>query len=141
MTREEVMQSNSLKKRFCKDYNIPITVFANPYFYQRLETIDKVQPCIHNFEMFCEEMEKYGNEQDYFENYNATKEKIINAIKENAEYNCFNYAQILSDIAYPKKNLYSSGNDGCVFVSIDMRKANFSALQEWSPKIFNDCQT
>ena len=56
MTKDEIMESISLKKRFCKDYNIPIAVYDNPYFMQRLTIVDKVKPCLVNFIDFCKEL-------------------------------------------------------------------------------------
>lgn len=141
MLRDEVMQSIALKKRFCKDNNLPIAVFDNPYFYQRLQIINEIKPCLDAFERFCDELQKYDCEQDYFEYYNSVKDKVITDIKENLEYNCFNHAALECSYCCSKKNLYAEENDGKVFVSIDMKKANFSALHHWSPAIFNNCNT
>ena len=33
-----------LRERFCKDTNIPINIFIEPYFSERFEYIDKVLP-------------------------------------------------------------------------------------------------
>lgn len=141
MLREEVMQSIALKKRFCKDYSLPITVYDNPYFYQRLQTINEIKPCLEQFERFCDELVSYNNEQEYFEYYNSVKDKVITGIKENPEYNCFNHTALESIYCCPKRNLYIEENDGKIFVSLDMKKANFSALHHWSPAIFNNCNT
>ena len=40
MKREDVLKSIGLKKRFCKDCNLPINLFDEPYFMQRLKTLD-----------------------------------------------------------------------------------------------------
>ena len=36
------MYSTTLKKRFCKDTNIPINLFQEPYFSERLKLYDNV---------------------------------------------------------------------------------------------------
>lgn len=90
MTRDEVLNSIQLKKRFCKDCNLPIAVFDNPYFYQRLCTLDILYDCVDKFDQFCFEMMNFANEQSYFEYYNSVKDAMINHIKENAEYQRFN---------------------------------------------------
>jgi hypothetical protein len=141
MTRDEALQSISLKKRFCKDYNIPIAVYDNPYFMQRLNIINIVKPCVEAFEIFCKELESYNCEQDYFEYYNQVKDNIITDIKENVEFNAFSYNQYTVNSQYPRKNVYVEDNNGLVFMSLDMKKANFSALHYWSSSIFNYCDT
>lgn len=141
MLRDDVMQSIALKKRFCKDYNLPIVVYDNPYFYQRLRTINEIKPCLEQFERFCKELAFYNDEQEYFEYYNSVKDRVITDIKNNPEYSCFNHAALESFYCYPKRNLYIEENNGKTFVSLDMKKANFSALHHWSPAIFNNCDT
>lgn len=144
MTRDEVLNSIQLKKRFCKDCNLPIAVFDNPYFYQRLCTLDILYDCVDKFDQFCFEMMNFANEQSYFEYYNSVKDAMINHIKENAEYQRFNEQDFrnvakISDIG--KRNLYVEQNNGGVFISIDMKKANFSALKHFSKEIFDGCST
>lgn len=141
MRREDVLNSISLKKRFCKDYNIPIAVYDNPYFMQRLNIVNIVKPCIEEFEIFCKELEAYDCEQDYFEYYNQVKDSIITDIKENVEFNTFSHNQYTTVCQYPRRNVYIEDNNGVVFISLDMKKANFSALHYWSDSIFNGCDT
>lgn len=143
MTKEEALNSIQLKKRFCKDYNIPIALFDNPYFYERLTTLDTIFHCIKQFNLFCEEMQQFKNEQDYFEYYNQVKDNMITDIRSNPMYQ-----QFLNDdgvIQVPKqsignRNVYIEENDDKVFISIDMKKANFSVLHFYSRDIFR-CDT
>lgn len=144
MTRDEVLNSIQLKKRFCKDCNLPISVFDNPYFYQRLCALDILYDCVDKFDNFCFELANYHDEQSYFEYYNSVKDTIINHIKDNNEYQKFNEQDIkntdrVKDVS--KKNLYVEQNNGGVFISIDMKKANFSALKHFSKDIFDGCDT
>ena len=148
MTREEVMNSISLKKRFCKDCNLPIVVFDNPYFYERLQTIDVLFNCIYKFDVFCLELQQFANEQDYFEYYNKVKDSIIDFIKAEDEYNAFinsNYSMVLypyyNESIASKRNVYVKDNNGGAFISIDMKKANFSAIKHYSPEIFDGADT
>lgn len=142
MNKQDVLESIALKKRFCKDCNIPMSVYDNPYFYNRLLVMDRVFDCVQKFELFCSELDKFGSEQDYFEEYNRVKEEMISAIKENKDYIEFNHSSIpkkLSDAT--KRNLYVESNDNCTFISIDMKQANFSALKYYSGNIFCGCET
>lgn len=142
MTREEIMQSISLKKRFCKDNNLPIVVYDNPYFYQRLEIIDQVIPCVDMFEQFCIEVMHFKQEQDYFEYYNSVKDATINFLKDNAAFAEFNTRKVTMPQSYvSKQNLYVEDNAGKRFISLDMKKANFSALRFYNEEIFGFAAT
>lgn len=141
MTREEVMNSVVLKERFCKDCNLPITVFDNPYFYERLEVLDIAKDCISKFDEFCDELQGFSDEKEYFKYYNNVKHSIINSIKSNPEYQGFVNASCNCHLCALKQDLYSEQNDDCFFISIDMKKANFSAMKYYSEGIFEGCET
>lgn len=141
MTRKEVMNSIALKKRFCKDCNLPIAVYDNPYFYGRLQTIDILFDCVDKFDVFCAELQRFATEKDYFEYYNKVKDSIIDFIKTKDEYNTFvNDNHSIESVA-SKRNVYVEDNDDCAFISIDMKKANFSSMKHYSPKIFDGSDT
>lgn len=141
MTREEVMGSIALKKRFCKDCNLPIVIFDNPYFYERLQTIDILYGCVEKFDAFCVELQKYANDQDYFEYYNKVKDSVIDFIKAQGDYATFVNADYSTESIVPKKSLYIEDSNGSAYISIDMKKANFSAMRHYSPNIFNGADT
>lgn len=147
MTREEVLQFTGLKKRFCKDCNLPINLFDEPYFTQRLKALDVQFDCVKKFDTFCADLEKYDTEQEYFEYYNTVKDSVINMIKDNTEYMKFlndDFADVrvvTKNITLGNKNLYIEGNQDKTFISIDMKKANFSALRHYSPAIFKNVET
>lgn len=149
MTKEQILNSISLKKRFCKDCNLPISVFDNPYFYERLYALDILFDCIEKFDLFCSELFRFPDEQSYFEYYNIVKDKMISDIKGNQTYQMFNTdssgkAETTLNILKAKvgkKNLYVDNNDHKTFISIDMKKANFSAMNFYSRDIFNGSDT
>jgi hypothetical protein len=147
MTREEVLQFTGLKKRFCKDCNLPINLFDEPYFTQRLKALDVQFDCVKKFDTFCADLDKYDTEQEYFEYYNTVKDSVINMIKDNTEYMKFlndDFADVrvvTKNITLGNKNLYIEGNQDKTFISIDMKKANFSALRHYSPAIFKNVDT
>lgn len=141
MNKEMVLDSIKLKKKFCKDCNIPISVFDNPYFYQRLCTLESVYHGIEKFDLFCDELEAYDNEQEYFEHYNSVKEQIIGTLRENAAFQRFLLDSFTTTMEFPERNVYIEDNNGEAFISIDMKKANFSALRHYDPSIFNGCES
>ena len=131
--------SPKLKERFCKDCNIPIKIFEEPYFLERLKLYHKQFDTLNKWMKFLLELEKYKSEQDYFEEYNRVKEAAIGAIKNSNGYKDFleldmsklpfhvNFYDITS------KDIFHPDNDGRIFISIDMKQANYSSLNKISP--------
>lgn len=134
--------STKLKQRFCMDCNIPITIFQEPYFSDRLILYDDFYGTCKKWNLFVKELEKYKTEQDYYEDYNRVKDAAINYIKSTEAYKEFNeedmkqYAIVNRNL--PGKDIYKSHNDGKVFISIDMKEANFSSLRFYDKSIFDN---
>lgn len=121
--------SEKLKQRFCKDNKLNIQLFAEPYFEERVEAFGQLDK-YREFERLINERFS-GNEELYFEHYNNVKDTIINYIKASEVY------QALQSVDMNKytciynirqSDVYKQPNIGHKFISIDMSKANFSAL-------------
>ena len=141
MNRSEVLKSDSLKRRFLKDCSIPINVTDEPYFSERLDVLEITHGAMTKFMKFCECMEQYNTEQEYFEDYTRVKEAAMDRIKSSEGFQRFNdevFEPINEQFQYPKRDLYKDYNKGNSFISIDMKKANFSALNHYDPGIFAD---
>lgn len=129
-----------LKERFCKDFNIPIKIFEEPYFNERLNLFAKLRPEILSaYDNFIDELQKYPNHQNYFEYYNKIQNEAIEFIKNTPEYQTFNETdmnQFAKNIpkGLPSKDIYRESNTDHTFISIDMKQANFNALRHY-------CQT
>lgn len=142
--------TNKLKERFCKDCRIPIKVFDEPYFTQRLEILDSVYESIKKWEKFKKSLERYHCEQDFFEDYNRVKQAMIDYIKESKGYEKFNsddmnkYCNTRNNLIELPKNvssdIYKSSNVGQWFISLDIKKANFTALKHYGG-IFDEFET
>lgn len=133
--------SIKLKERFCKDCNIPINIFQEPYFTDRLKLYDKYYGTFDKWNTFVEELNNYNNEQDYFEDYNRIKDEAINYIKSTEAYQNFNEEDMnqypIIHKGLPSKDIYHPSNDGKTFISIDMKKANFSTLYFYNASMFD----
>lgn len=130
------------KERFCKDCNIPLRLFQEPYFTDRLKLYDRFYGTLSKWDLFVKELKKYRGEQDYFEEYNRVKDAAILSIKGSFAYNQFN-SEDMSKYAVqhknlPNKDIFKSSNNGKTFISIDMKHANFSSLHNYNPEIFKD---
>ena len=131
--------SNKLKERFCKDCNIPLRLYQEPYFMDRLELYDKFYDTMDKWDTFTSELAGYHCEQDYLEEYNHVKDQAIEYIKSSLAYKLFNKEDMnnfkVTHEGLPAKDIFKSTNDGRTFISIDMRKANFSALKYYGETI------
>lgn len=128
------------KERFCKDCNIPIRIFQEPYFTDRLKLYDRFYGTLEKWNIFLNGLKKYHCEQDYFEEYNRVKDAAILDIKNTEAYQRFNEEDMnkyaVSHKNLPNKDIFKPSNDGKCFISIDMRKANFSSLHHYDSDIF-----
>lgn len=137
--------SEKLKERFCKDCNLPINLFKEPYFTERLKLYDSVYHCLEKWKIFQSELKKYPSEQDYLKEYNRVKDTAILCIKNSEDFMRFNAEDMnhfaIKHTGISNKDIYKPTNDGKIFVSIDMKKANFSALSHYSKDIFQNAFT
>ena len=137
--------SEKLKERFCKDCNIPLRLYKEPYFTERLQLYDSYYNTLDKWNIFVRELEKYKCEQDYLEEYNRVKDAAIKDIKDSDGYKRFN-AEDMNEYTVKYKDLlgkdiYKPSNIGKLFISIDMKKANFSALKDYDRSIFRNANT
>ena len=137
--------SEKLKERFCKDCNIPLRLFKEPYFTDRLQLYNSYYNTLDKWNIFVRELEKYKCEQDYLEEYNRVKDAAIKDIKDSDGYKRFN-AEDMNEYTVKYKDLlgkdiYKPSNIGKLFISIDMKKANFSALKFYDRSIFDNADT
>lgn len=119
-----------LRQRFCKDNKISLQLFESPYFEERL----KLFGYLDQYESFIQMVEtKFDSVEAYFEYYNNVKDTVIDFIKNSEAYQALNSDDMNK---YPKyqirqSDVYKYSNIGKKFISIDMRKANFSALVKY----------
>lgn len=125
--------TEKIKERFCKDNNLNIKIFKEPYFTQRLYLYDKQFDTIKKWNIFLSEISDFKTEEEYFSYYNKTKESVMDFIKSNPIYDEFlnvnmqKYAVNTYNI--PSNNIFHQQNNGQTFISIDLKKGCYSALR------------
>ena len=126
------MENNKLRQRFVKDYNLPINVFDEKLFNYYISLYDFFpREKWENLKALIDK--KYnGNVELWLDHCASVRDKTINTVIESPEYKAFNN----SDLSVYKlsKNIgehsyYTEATDGCRFISIDLKKANFQALK------------
>lgn len=134
-----------LRQRFCKDCDIPVNVFDEPYFSDRLGLFDFLYDSVSKWDLFKSELAKYGSIIDYFTDYSRIKDEAIEAVRSAEGFQLFSAYGIndfsIKNKGLPSSRIYKPENNGKVFLSIDMKKANFSALHEYRDDIFGGAHT
>lgn len=135
----------ALRHRFCRTEDIPIKLFSQPYFNSRIKLLDKMYGAEQKFKAFMEEIKGFESKQAYLEFYNKVRENAIRRIteskgfKELSECNMAKYA--INSKGISDESIYRIENDGGTFISVDLAKANFTALRWFNLNTFGDKQT
>lgn len=138
--------TETLKKRFCKDMNLNIKIYEEPYFSNLLELYDKQFDIVEKYRQFVELVNFYGGEGEYFAAYDELKDKAITYLNENESMLYFSRKEDMNKFkcvneGYKSTDIFVQTNDGKTFLSIDMRKGNFTSLCHYDSKIVGDCET
>jgi len=126
------MENNKLRLRFVKDYNLPINVFDEEMFKYYTELYDFFPR--DRWERLKSMIDgKYdGNAEKWLEYCANVRDAAIESVIGSDAYKEFNNSDMS---VYKLKNnigehsCYNQETNGCNFVSIDLKKANFQALK------------
>lgn len=132
--------SNSVKKRFVKDYNLPITLFRNDIFEYFMDLYDAHMGTGDKWNKLLEVIDVLGGEEGYFNESSRIINEVTKEISEHPEY-----ARIQSMVlpvsnapTIEKRNIYHPDFVGKLLISIDMRQANFNSLRFLSPELLRN---
>jgi hypothetical protein len=124
--------NTKLRQRFVKDYNLPINVFDEELFKYYMDLYHFFPK--EKWETLKKDIQdKYRGNVEVWLNYCAeVRDKAINGVMETQKYKDFNS----SDLSKYKlsKNIgehsyYTEATNGCKFISIDLKKANFQTMK------------
>ena len=127
------MENNKLRLRFVKDYNLPINVFDEEMFKYYTELYDFFPR--ERWESLKSMIgEKYGGNVEKWLEYCANvRDTAIESVIGSEKYKEFNERNPLFPMENRKSigehSCYNQEADGCNFVSIDLKKANFQAMK------------
>jgi len=147
MEQQTPLEIKQLRRRFIKDYDLPFNLIHSPYFEERLELAEHdyfAKTKYHNLLTLIDERFD-GKVSKFLEEYENVKSNIIKTVQNSEAYKDFisNDKFLIRDIKLicPNRNLYTNEQDGCLFVSFDMKKANFQTLKYANPSIVYDTKT
>lgn len=137
----------SFRRRFVKDYNLPINVVDSPFFEYYMETYDWFPKKEYN-ELLADIDNRFqGNLNLWLEEYAEIRDDIITTLENLDAYKDFNSRdmkewEVPKEMrSFPDMNIYNQSSVGKTFVSIDLKKANFQALRFVNPDIVLEAET
>lgn len=132
------MEITSLaKKRFTKDTNVPIHVYSEPHFSYFLNLYNPFYNSIEKFEDLKKCISELGSENTFFSELNRLVTEITNKISIDPKISVKDKSGYFSTSDFTSKNIYSPEFNESVFISIDLKEANFQSLEYLDPEIFN----
>ena len=128
-----MIADTELKKRFCKDMGVKISVFKEPYFSERLRLFDAEDDFNRFLKIIDSDFD--GDSHKYFNFSDALTNKVIDDIKNTKEYEMLNSDDmkkytVVSNAS--SDDVYKDFNVGRTFISIDLASANFNSLVYYS---------
>jgi len=129
--------SHSIKKRFCKDYNLPIQIFQEPLFSYYMAELDEHFGTKEKIKMLMDIVNSVG-EEGFFAESNKVKDTIIESIQSNETYTELQQNKLEEynvNNGIKQQDIYNMKNDGKTFVSIDLKHANFNVFKMFDSEL------
>jgi len=124
--------SSSVKKRFVKDYDLPITIMKEPWWSYYMDLYDNLFQTHQKLESLQKLLRRLGDGSDFFNESDRITTSIIKDISKTQEYKDFLVEDMTKySFANAPKNtqLYIPENADRYFLSVDMSHANYQALK------------
>lgn len=124
----------NLAQRFVNDYRLPIPIMGEKMFKYHLNLYENKFGCKSKWFQLWDLIDQRfgGNPEKFLEEFYAVRENVIQTVSTSAPFLAFNTCDMN---VYPKKklnprcsSLYNETNIGKMFVSVDLAKGNFQAL-------------
>jgi hypothetical protein len=136
--------TNNLKRRFVKDYKLPIQIVQEPYFSYFLNLYQPVLNSSDSYDLFKRTLNNFEHQEDFFTHASNFSDTIINHIQNKDSYKNLNNFDMkkyntIHDIGQQK--LYQQDNAEKNFISIDLKKANFQAFKFFDSDIVDNCES
>ena len=124
---------NSARKRFINDYKLPIQLFQGSYFDYFTNLYDGLFDISTYLRLYNNAIEETGSYQGFLEAYKDARNIIIQDLNDAADAYGFNNMSMLRwDVKnrnISKSSVFTLGNDGQIFTSIDISQANYQVMR------------
>ena len=128
--------SDRLVHRFVKDFGLPFPIESKELLDYYIELFDREFMTKKKLQMFKDMIKDFDSEEDFYQYRNGIICQVLEFIENQESYKEFNQRDI-SKLEYPlsgdntlkNRSIYSLENSGKIFLSIDLRSANFTVLK------------
>ena len=131
-----MIYNRELAKRFISDYNLPIPLIKEKYFFYHLNLYEEDYGSLSKYEtLLCIIDTLYdGDCNKFLDDYYSIRDNIIKTVSESEAFKKFNTMDMsvynIKDKPNVSKNdIYKQNNIGKFFLSVDLKKANFQTLK------------
>lgn len=148
MDKKETYSILDLKKRFVKDFNLPINLFGDEIFSYLLDLLEERYSAKTLWERTLAMIEsEFDNDINKFLSYYyEVREGLIQFVINRQAYKDFisskdvmeQYNFDKNDMPYKHSDIYNCENKDKIFLSIDLNKANYASLMFHNPLILCD---
>lgn len=132
------MISDNVKKRFIKDFNLPINITEEPIFSYCIDTLDELLNTKNKLKHLTDMVNKYG-EDGFFQESSKITNQVIEAISRKQIYKTLENDRLdefcKNNLQIQTNDIYKMTNINQYFLSFDIVKANFTALKYYSPEL------
>lgn len=140
--------NKDLAKRFVSDLNLPIPIFEEEFFIYYLELYENEYKSLTKYIELCKLIKElfHNSPTEFLDYYYKRRDDIITYVENSASYSEFNQMD-MKNFEIPKKynvsnkNIFNQENVGGIFLSIDLKKANFQALKFVNKEIVRNTDT
>lgn len=137
--------TKNLRKKFCRDFDIPINIFSDPYYSYFYELYREYLKLDEKQRVFDQALTQLKDVEGLRKSWFELKDKIeadIKALPVYAEYE-------KTELKYPythiknleKGNLYNEEGVNLSIVSVDIVKANYTSLKTYSKELVFNSET
>lgn len=141
---EKKLFNRELYKRFVNDNNLPIPILRDDEsFFYYINLYEDLYGSKTLYENVCNEIavSHNGSGEEFLNDYSSTRDNIIKDILAHPKYvdfieadmSKFNVSDKLKSVS--RGNVYNEENIGKVFLSIDLKEANFQAIHYYDKSI------
>ena len=140
----ELRSSIEVRKKFVEEFEIPIDVFEDPYFSQRLITLNQLYNCRKLWDMFIQEVSSFESFDDYIRFYEFEAAAWKNYFKDAESYITNDLIQnsIKNDMIYlpDDENVLTWQDHGKMFIRFSFKDNGYAMMHKMLPEKFT-CET
>lgn len=125
--------SDTIKRRFIRDFKLPVPVIEEPHFSHYLGLSNKTHKSFELLTLLSESLSEHGSEEAFFTFRDNVLKRMKSDIMATSAWKEFEQEKIVLNLDqgkdWQKDTLYQPDFAGFDYISLDMKKANFQALR------------